>query len=476
MRGKNGLVLVGAMAFGILLGVLARGGIESVSKASPSARGDSLSGADRVGDFANVALRSAGVECNEETPCDGDDLCYQGQCYETCDNAADCTDDGLECTDASCGPVDPGSNQTRVCTHVCGDQECPPPDSEPTATHTIMTELATVENARAIGVWGTCEVDEVPEAECVFTVDSVQYTRSDGRPTKFNAVCVDLDAFLSIPAIRTCSPMERESLAFGVSLTAAPGVGAHGGVAAALFASGQANFGLGAAFTAPFLIHRRFRYPQTRAWINYQPQQADPLGKLGGNILIDSGLGSISAAESVIFSHTDFTGSVRFIVSKPRGMALTLGYTKSSGDPICVPGPCPFLFSDTLVEARQLGAVGVFASSTEGDGEDPEGDEEDFASDFDIEEVVEALNNETQAIQDIRDELKGEIQDRISEQFDILREFLDSGNTSSQSVAECNPKPEGPVEEMMCLLRQRISADLEEIRGIARDLVACPNN
>lgn len=92
-------------------------------------------------------------------------------------------------------------------------------------------------------------------------------------------------------------------------------------------------------------------------------------------------------------------------------------------------------------------------------------------SDFDIQELVDALDNETQAIDDIIEELKGRIEEKIPEAFETLQDFLGSGGgsaaTAEQSVM---------VDKMMSLLRERITADLDEIRQIARDLVACPDN
>jgi hypothetical protein len=91
-------------------------------------------------------------------------------------------------------------------------------------------------------------------------------------------------------------------------------------------------------------------------------------------------------------------------------------------------------------------------------------------SDFDIQEVIDAMDDESEAIQEIMDELKRRIGDRISKVFDIIREYLGSTGNNGSSAARSEA-----VDRMLSLLRERIPEDLQEIREIAKDLVLCPD-
>jgi hypothetical protein len=322
-------------------------------------------------------------------------------------------------------------------------------------------------DARAIGLLGTCpEETGIPPEECVFSVEAVQYRRSVDGSIKFNVVCVDTEDTATGPNaeeedIPPCSPVEREPLAFGVGPAFGVQVGGGGGIAAAVHAGAFAGVNVGIGFSAPIVIQRKLRYPLVR---NYT-------GTAGGNILIESGVGSILAGETVVLAHglTSFSGGVDFFITKPVGMTLSFGWERFRDDPVCADGSgnsiadCPQKLEDALQTACRFCGSGPGGSAVAQGAA--------VQSDFDIQELVDALDNETQAIDDIIEELKGRIEEKIPEAFETLQDFLGSGGgsaaTAEQSVM---------VDKMMSLLRERITADLDEIRQIARDLVACPDN
>jgi hypothetical protein len=371
-----------------------------------------------------------------------------------------------------------------------------------------------------VGIYGQCPPGPdddppgtFPPEECVFTVEAVQYRRYQGGPLspgggliKFNAVCVDTGSTGSNLNGSTCSPVEREPLAFGVGLSIAPAAKAEGGAAAGLFGGAYAQGYVGPALSIPIVFQRRLRYPLFRRYT----------GIAGGNILIESGIGSIVARETVVFDHTPrdpdvidenpFHGNVRFFVTKPVGMDLTVGYLSpdvvscgscsggsNDGDPCATDadcggtGGCPNSFdcAASIPDCQDLqgsvlascppnltdalrNACGVGAEPC------PNAAQAQVAlgpleSDFDIQEVIDALDNETQAIADITEDLKVRIEEKITKVFEIVQGYLGPGGGNPASAERSVL-----VDKMMSLLRDRITNTLDEIRGIARDLVACP--
>jgi len=465
MKSTQGLALVAAVGLGIALGVRDRGGVGVVSQAGPGSRTD-LTSAYSLPRLTSLTGRNLmnsltpGDNCQSDKDCDAGEVCLgesppddplpsPGQCFETCRNAGDCADDGYICTDAACaGPVqEPGKGEVFLCQQAYSEANC----GQFRATHLVTEELDTDGNARSLGIHGDCFDEQlgptVPPGECLFTVEAVQYRREPSTgATLFDAVCLDLDTNDSVP---TCSPMQRESLYFSVGPSLGPHFGGEAGIAAGISGTAWAGFDVDLGFSIPITMHRRFRYPMWRRFT----------GRVGGNVLIDSGIGSVVARESVVFAHNAFDGDVTFFVTKPEGMKLTLGYKRLAGDAVCTTDPCPEAFAGAL-EAT-AGLLGPSAVA----GEDA------FESDFDIQEVIEALDDETRAIDDIIEELKGRIAEKINAAFDIVQDYLNPEN-SGISAAQRSVL----VDRMMDLLRGRIQENLEEIREMARDLVGCPDN
>lgn len=466
MRSIQGLMLAPVLCLGAVLGVHARGGVERVSKGDSPTRREVSTDVNRdqrpaVAAGTPVAVQvEAGAICHQDSDCPEDWICLggdplqAGSCRQTCQDAATCDDDGLECTDPACVQTlrDTGE-AVSLCEPVYSEARC----GHLRSTHLVTMRIPTFRNnARSLGVWGEC-FDEnlgptVPSEECVLTVEAVQYRRRDlTGATKFDAVCVDLDTNDSVP---TCSPMERDSIAIEVGPSFGVHVGGEGGIAAGLGAAGNVEVDGSFGFAVPIVVHRKFRYPMFRRFT----------GRVGGNILIDSGIGSIVAAESVIFTHDGFDGTATFFVTKPQGMRLTLGFKALTGDPLCDPGPCPANFANALfATGGLLGPAIAGSADTAGLGE--------FESDFDIQELVEALNDERQTINDISDELKSRVEEKITDVFETLRNYL--GPPGSSATAG---QRSALVDEMMNLLRERIQENLTEIREIVRDLVGCPDN
>jgi len=487
MRGTHGLALTGVLAVGVLVGVFPRGGVDLFSEASPGAAADGLPGVNPVALSANVDLRSA-TALGAGDGCSSDDECPAGlaclttesgrQCRPTCQNDSDC-DDGYFCTDDICAGAQFEEGVFSVCHHPYSEANC----GHLRETHRVRTVVypypvvtIATEAQTSVGISGTCHDENlgqtVPPEECVFTVEAVQYRRY-ATPTsagiKFNAVCVDTGSTGSALQGSTCSPVEREPLALGVGLSIAPAAKAEGGAAAGLFGAGYGSAYLGPGLSIPILVQRRLRYPLVRRHT----------GRAGGNILIESGIGSIVAHETVVFNNVSFgildnqfCGNVRFFVTKPVGMHLTVGYAPNDLVTFCgssghcndlsgLPVVCPPELTDAFVYACGVNDPLSRAAAQVAIGP--------LESDFDIQEVIDALNNETQAIADITEELKGRIKEKITKVFEILQGYLGSGGGSAASAQRSVL-----VDQMMNLLRDRITNTLDEIRGIARDLVACP--
>ena len=324
----------------------------------------------------------------------------------------------------------------------------------------------------AVGIWGECD-ETVPAEACTFTVEAVKYNKAvlAQVPIIFKAVCVDdVDPDVPSDLIIPCTPLERPSLSLGVDGSIGAGLNADGGIAAGIAAALGAGAAADVGFGIGVPIRRKLRYPAIGAITGFR--------RWGGNILMDAGLGSIAASKTVVLAHTGFDGTVTFFVSKPAGMTLILGKTgtaclltkcydtqgtevdcpRDPSDPELFPGR----FHNALVRACEADKPLSAPAQIQGGANE---------SDFDMQEVIDAFDKQADTIQDIIAELKGRIETRITEVFDTLREFLGQGSAGAASAQQ-----NVLADQITSLLEDRIPEQLQAIRDIVRDLVACPDN
>ena len=96
MKGVHGLVPVGVLGLGFLIGIYARGGLESVSEASPGDRNETSSGVSRDPVLPTGNMRetgAGGASCDSDDDCAADEICVEGTCTQVCQIDTDCADD-----------------------------------------------------------------------------------------------------------------------------------------------------------------------------------------------------------------------------------------------------------------------------------------------------------------------------------------------------------------------------------------------
>jgi hypothetical protein len=293
------------------------------------------------------------------------------------------------------------------------------------------------------------EVGELPleQRRSLFvSLDALRYTRSDHLMTKFDAVCSYdlLDADNPVFSSGACSPVLRDSLALGVGA----GIPVHGGAEVGLDAIASAHVGVLAGIELgvdlEFPIQRRFKYPLGGLQAARAPGH-------GGNILVESELGPIVAGQAIIVQHDcdkGLTGKITYVVTYPAQTTVIVGarygdasrcWNVESGDP----GECPAAFENNL---------SIYRCSSESATAGTQNEEVDF----DMAELVEALDQAHDTITTI----KGEIQQRsLQRTTEIVETFRDN---QSEFFMEMRARAEQAVENQ-----------LDNIRDIARDLV-CP--
>ena len=208
---------------------------------------------------------------------------------------------------------------------------------------------------------------------------------------------------------------------------------------------------------------------------------------LGGNILQESGLGSLTAGQSVVFSHRRFTGTVIFLVTKPRAMTLMIGYAQRNGSTYCEKyqsgvssqsivecdentTPEGFSFKNALLSACSLNRAGVCSAESAAVAA-AAGEEEDDLLDVeplvDFDELLATLEERKDEIDRIRNTVRDKVLERrLSEVVDFLKD-LDNQNGNAAKVAS---GVDGQVwTELKELLRDTLPEQIEDIRAIARE-------
>jgi len=186
------------------------------------------------------------------------------------------------------------------------------------AIDTENTEVGTV------GIYASC-TEEIEKKDCIFSVDAIRVTSLRGTEgtVRFNfaSLCIDelSDDF------GNCVGLTRGTIAFSTGINV--GVGAGG--------CGELGFGGSAGKCFSLEPGISFDYGWDLSPLRLNVKQGEEMGApIGGNVLIESGIGSVMSKKFVIFSSDNFSGTIEFLGQKPEGMILTIGYAHS-GDPIC---------------------------------------------------------------------------------------------------------------------------------------------
>jgi len=184
-------------------------------------------------------------------------------------------------------------------------------------------ESIDVENLRAFGLAAECKVTGeetllVPNERCVFEIESLRYIPKDpGAFGKniFALICVD-NFDPDFRKINNCFIPAQGTVGIGGAFSIGPNFGADTQV-------GEVVSG-GALALSSVTLDLGFSVPMTQ--VQTKLAQGDFRAKrMGGNILVDSGIGSIVAHEYVGIAHDPFTGSIEIFGKKPVKMKLTFG-------------------------------------------------------------------------------------------------------------------------------------------------------
>jgi len=332
-----------------------------------------------------------------------------------------------------------------------------------------------VKNAYAVGL------QVIPE-NSRFAVERVQYIHKKPHLdlTKFNVVCIDHDS--SGVLWPTCSPLERAPISVSAGLDFGYGLGWSGG--AQIVAEGEikmgANLGIGSSVALP--MHRRLRYPLV-------PRPTTDFKRIGGNLLADSGVGAIVAGKSVVFSHQSFDGRIDFFVTRQEGARLAIGVigelgfpdgTDDDSEPDYLADYCRYDDDDTTAQICPAGLDERLSTACNiGNSNNQCGIAADagvtdrlvaggLGETFDIQELRDAWEANTDAFSDVRNELKERLKSKISETFATLREFVDVRTNSTSGEGESTV-----IDKLISELRKSLEELFQELRDLVKELVAC---
>ena len=323
-------------------------------------------------------------------------------------------------------------------------------------------------SARAVGVFAICD-DKIAPEECAFRVENVRYTATGAAAaaTKFDALCVDIgfpDAAAAGGAWN-CSPVTGDGLSVSVDAAAGGTIQASGGVStgstSGVGSNGQVTLGLGVALP----ITSRLQYPMA--------QHASSGGsaiRLGGNILMESRIGAVSAGQTVVFGHTSFDGGVTFMVTRPASMTLTVGHVNTGGEARCnrpdgSAVSCPAALDRALHAACELSA-GRACSEDAGVGAGPT---TAFGPAVDVDELRASLTKHQDTMATVNTDLKEKLPDKITEVFELLDSDEEGeGNTAALPRLRIFAKVKN-------LIQTKLLPKLEEIKELVQKQVNCPS-
>jgi hypothetical protein len=226
--------------------------------------------------------------------------------------------------------------------------------------------------------------------------------------------------------------------------------------------NGQLHLGLGVALP----LSRRLQVPMA------QHASGDRPGvRLGGNILLESRIGPVSAGQTVVFGHTAFDGLVSFMVARPAAMTLSIGYVNAAGESRCRQSngaevTCPVPLTRALLAACELSAGGT-CSGGAGEAAAPA---TAFAPPIDIAELRAALDERQGTISMVSSDLKDKLPDKVTEVFELLDSDEEDGDGTVAARARL-----GIFNKVKSHFQTRILPKLQEIKEAVQEQVGCPH-
>jgi hypothetical protein len=329
----------------------------------------------------------------------------------------------------------------------------------------------TAEGSRAVGVFADCGRKLAAE-ECNFTVQSVRYTTAGtaAASTKFDALCIDIGFPDGTAADAwNCSPVTIEPLAVSVDAGAAGAVVANGGInigsTSAVGTNGQVHLGLGVALP----ISRRLEVPMAE-----HVSSGKPPVRLGGNVLIESGIGPVFAGQTVVFGHTPFDGVVTFLVEIPKGMTLTAGQVSGHGESVCAEmgqgsTGCPAALNRALQSACEISTGGPCG----GDTQDSVAPMTAFGPQVDTAELRAFMTK----LHDTMATVNTDLQERLPEKLDEVFALLDADeddNGGDGGTAAALPRLR-VFQKVKTHFQNKVLPKLNEIKETVQKNVLCPS-
>jgi len=202
----------------------------------------------------------------------------------------------------------------------------------------FFLEIKDVVDKAGIGLNSICDQKNkkgellVPEKRCVFEIESIRYIPKDvgifGRNI-FNVICIDtsdFDEFKEKRTIFNCFVPAQGEVSIGSGFSLGP----DGGVTLVIGELANASKDL----TIELTLDVAFSVPL--APVETVLAQGDFRGnRIGGNVLLDSGIGSLLVHKHMALGHDDFSGTIEIFGKKPDSMELEIGMIEKPfvGDP-----------------------------------------------------------------------------------------------------------------------------------------------
>jgi len=195
-----------------------------------------------------------------------------------------------------------------------------------------------LKDLNAVGIHAICKeiqkgklVTLVPQERCVFEIESIRYIPSDGvgifGKNIFFLFCIDsLQGNVPNKSVNNCFIPAQGEVSYGTGLSFGPNV------EGVVVIGELANAGL--ELMGSLTLDIGFSIPLSS--VQTKLAQGDyRLNRIGGNVLLDSGIGSIIAHEHIGWAHDPFTGTIEIFGKKPDDMKLVIGTVGLDNKVVC---------------------------------------------------------------------------------------------------------------------------------------------